>query len=107
MIEYKGIGSLGKKGGYRSVWRKEKMTVWIYVLGGVLIALAVFLSIIIAKQSGKEEGLSGTIVGSSESYFGKNKGANKNAILAKLTIIGSVLLVLVSAALMVLVKIAL
>ena len=82
-------------------------SVWIYLLGGILIALAIFLSVIITKQSGKEEGLSGTIVGSSESYFGKNKGANKNAILAKLTIIGSVSLVVISAVLMVLVKIAL
>ena len=81
--------------------------VWIYLLGSVIIALAVFLSVVIAKQSGKEEGLSGTIVGSSESYFGKNKGANKNAILAKLTIIGSVLLVVASAVLMILVKISL
>ena len=80
---------------------------WIYFLGSIIIALAVFLSVVIAKQSGKEEGLSGTIVGSSESYFGKNKGANKNAILAKLTIIGSILLVVVSAVLMILVKISL
>lgn len=77
----------------------------IYVLGGLIIALAIFLSIVIAKQSGKEEGLSGTIVGGSESYFGKNKGADKNAILAKLTIVGSILLVVASAALMILVKI--
>ncbi len=80
--------------------------VWIYLLGGIIIALAVFLSVVIAKQSGKEEGLSGTIVGSSESYFGKNKGANKNAILAKLTIIGSIVLVVASAVLMILVKIS-
>ena len=80
-------------------------TAVIYVLGGILIALAVFLSIIIAKQSGKEEGLSGTIVGNKDSYFGKNKGGNKDAILAKLTIAVSVLLVLIAAALLVLVKI--
>ena len=79
---------------------------WIYVIGSFMIALAIFLSVIIAKQSGKEEGLSGTIVGSSESYFGKNKGANKNAILAKLTIIGSAALVVLSATLMILVKIS-
>ena len=78
----------------------------IYILGGLIIALAIFLSIVIAKQSGKEEGLSGTIVGGSESYFGKNKGTDKNAVLAKLTIIGSILLVVVSAALMILVKIS-
>lgn len=81
-------------------------SVWIYLLGGLIIALAIALSIVIAMQSGKEEGLSGTIVGSSESYFGKNKGAGKNAVLAKLTIIGSILLVVASAVLMVLVKIS-
>ncbi len=81
-------------------------SVWIYLLGGLIIALAIFLSVLISMQSGKEEGLSGTIVGSSESYFGKNKGAGKNAILSKLTIIGSILLVLASATLMILVKIS-
>ena len=79
-------------------------TAVIYVLGGILIALAIVLSIMIAKQSGKEEGLSGTIVGNSESYFGKNKGGNKDAILSKLTIVFSVLLVVVAAALLVFVK---
>ena len=81
-------------------------SVWIYLIGGLIIALAVVLSVLIAMQSGKEEGLSGTIVGSSESYFGKNKGAGKNAILAKATIVGSVLLAVASAVLMVLVKIS-
>lgn len=79
---------------------------WVYVLGGILIALAIFLTIVIAKQSGKEEGLSGTIVGNSESFLGKNKKAGKDATLVKLTIVGSVLLVAVSVALLVIVKFA-
>lgn len=78
--------------------------VWTWVLGVILVVLSVFLAIIIAKQTGKEEGLSGTIVGNSETYFGKNKGGNKDAILSKLTIIGSVLLVILVFVLVIIVK---
>ena len=78
--------------------------VWTWVLGVILVVLSVFLAVIIAKQTGKEEGLSGTIVGNSETYFGKNKGGNKDAILSKLTIIGSVLLVILVFVLVIIVK---
>ena len=78
--------------------------VWTWILGVTLVVLAVFLAVIIAKQTGKEEGLSGTIVGNSETYFGKNRGGNKDAILSKLTIIGSVLLVILVFVLVIIVK---
>ena len=78
--------------------------VWTWVLGVILVVLSVFLAVIIAKQTGKEEGLSGTIVGNSETYFGKNRGGNKDAILSKLTIIGSVLLVILVFVLVIIVK---
>ncbi|MBO4309112.1 MAG: preprotein translocase subunit SecG [Clostridia bacterium] len=78
--------------------------VWTWVLGVILVVLAVFLAIVIAKQAGKEKGLSGTIVGNSDSYFGKNRGGDKDAILARLTIIGSVLLVILVSVLVIIVK---
>lgn len=78
--------------------------VWTWVLGILLVVLTAFLAFVIMKQSGKEGGLSGTIVGNSETYFGKNRGGDKDAMYARLTIIGSVLLVIVVAVLVVVVK---
>ena len=77
--------------------------IWTWVLGVILVVLAVFLAVVIAKQSGKENGLSGTIVGNSETYFGKNRGGDKDAILSRLTIIGSVLLVILVSVLVIIV----
>ncbi len=78
--------------------------IWTWVLGSILVALALFLAFVIAKQPGKEGGLSGTIVGNSETYFGKNKGGDKEAIYARLTIIGSVIFVILIAVLVIVVK---
>ncbi len=62
-----------------------------YVLGGVLIAMAIFLVIIVLAQSGKEKGLSGSISGGSDTYFGKNKGRSMDKILSRLTTVGAIL----------------
>ena len=78
-----------------------------YILGGVLIALSIFLVIIVLMQSGKEKGLSGTISGgSTETYFGKSGGNSKEKRLSTLTIIGSAVFVVVAIALTILVTIA-
>ena len=78
--------------------------IWTWVLGITLVVLAVFLAIVIAKQSGKENGLSGTIVGNADTYYGKNRGGDKEAIYAKLTVIGSVLMVILVSVLVIIVK---
>ena len=70
-----------------------------YILGGVLIAVALVLVILVAMQSGKEKGLSGSIAGGSESYFGKSKAGDKDARRAKITIVLSVILVILVAVL--------
>ena len=67
-----------------------------YVIGGLLIALAIALTVIILMQTGKDRKLSGAITGSSETYFGKSGGASKDKILSKLTIVGSVLFVVLA-----------
>ena len=72
----------------------------VYVLGSILIALTVFLVVLILKQTGKERGLSGTITGgSSDTFFGKSGGDSKDKLLARLTIIGSILFVGITVAL--------
>ena len=56
-----------------------------YILGGILIALAIFLVIVVLAQSGKDTRLSGTIAGGSETYYGKSKGRNRDKLLARVT----------------------
>ncbi len=80
--------------------------VWQYVLGSILLVLAIALVIIVLQQTGKEKGLSGTIAGGSDTYFGKSGGNSKEKILTKLTIIGSALFVVVAIALTILVVVA-
>ncbi len=72
---------------------KTQMTLQ-YVFGSILIVLAIALVVLVLKQSGKGEGLSGTLVGSaSDSYYGKNQGKTLDKLLAKLTVIGSAVFV--------------
>ena len=72
------------------------------VLGLVLIALAAVLVVLVLKQSGKEQGLSGTIAGSAETYFGKNQGQSADKKLSKATIVLTVLIVIITVALTIL-----
>ena len=75
-----------------------------YIIGGVLIALAVALVALILMQTGKDKSLSGTIAGgSADTYFGKSGGSTKEKILTRLTIVGSILFVVLSVVLMILI----
>jgi len=49
----------------------------------IIFSLAII--IIILLQSAKSEGLSGSIAGGAETFFGKNKGRTMDAILSKYT----------------------
>ena len=77
------------------------MEVLQYVLGGVLIALAVALTVMVLFQSAKDKRLSGTIAGGAETFFGKTKGTSIDKLLSKLTVVVSALLVLCTIALVV------
>ena len=77
------------------------MEVLQYVLGGVLIALAVALTVMVLFQSAKDTRLSGTNAGGAETFFGKNKGKSIDKLLSKLTVVVSALLVLCTIALVV------
>ena len=64
------------------------------VIGVILIVAAIFLVIAVLLQSGKDKKLSGAIGGtSSDTYYGKNKGSSKDALLNKLTIVVSIVFV--------------
>lgn len=61
------------------------------------IVIAVALIVVVLFQTGKDTGLSGVIGGeSSSSFYGKNKGKTKDAILAKITTVLAVLFLITS-----------
>ena len=72
------------------------------VLGSILVLLAIALVVLVLKQSGKEKGLSGTIAGGAETYFGKNQGQSTDKKLSKATIVLSVLIVIITVSLTIL-----
>ena len=55
------------------------------VFGVVLIVLSIAISALVLLQEGNSQGLSGTIAGGAETFFGKNKGRTMEAKLVKLT----------------------
>ena len=72
------------------------MTTLEIVLGIVLIVLAAVLVVAVLFQSGKEKGLSGSIVGGAESFGGKSKKAKKDAMLNKLTTVLTIVFAVVA-----------
>ena len=55
------------------------------------LVLSVVLTIIILMQEGKDSGLSGALTGSADSYWAKNKGRSKDAVIKKFTVFLAVL----------------
>ena len=64
----------------------------------VQIIITVALIITVLMQSGKTQGLSGSIAGGAETFFGKNKGRTLDGILSKVTSVLAVLFVISSIA---------
>lgn len=52
--------------------------------GAVLLVISIFLIVVIMLQESKRSGI-GVVTGMSDSYFGKNSGRTKEAMLARLT----------------------
>lgn len=66
------------------------------ILGAVVIVLAVVVMVIVMIQQGKNDGLGAMAGGSAmdaESYYNKNKNKTKDALLNKITVVASILLV--------------
>ena len=75
----------------------------IYILGGLLMALSIALIVLVLFQSGKDKGLSGTIAGGAETFFGKSKGNTMDKWLSKATIAVSVVIVVLVISLVILI----
>ena len=82
------------------VWRLREMTAVQIVFGIVLILLALAIIFLVLVQESNQQGLSGAISGgSSESFFGKNKGRTdeaKKAFLTKILAVVFMVLALVT-----------
>ena len=63
-----------------------------YVMGSALVALALALVLLVLAQSGKDNGLSGSISGgTTDTYYGQNKGRSRDKLLARLTVVVTIL----------------
>ena len=60
----------------------------------ILIAFGLVATVLF--QSSKSQGLSGSIAGGAETFFGKNKGKTMDGVLAKLTVVLAILFVVTS-----------
>ncbi len=70
------------------------MLVLQYVLGIALIVMALALVVLVLLQSSKDKSLSGSIAGgSSDTYYGQNKGRSRDKLLARATLVVSILFV--------------
>ncbi len=67
------------------------MTALKYVIVGIQIVLSLILVVVVLFQHGSQRGLSGSIAGGAETFFGKNKGRTIDAKLKKWTAIVAVL----------------
>lgn len=75
------------------------MTTSQIVLAVVMILASLFLTITILMQSGARQGMSGTISGGAETFFGSGKAKGMDAMLNKLTIVVAIIFVILAIAL--------
>lgn len=69
------------------------------LLIAIYSVVAVLLTILTLMQSKEDEGVSGTIVGGSDSFYEKNKGRTAEGKLKKFTVILAILFVILAIAL--------
>lgn len=67
------------------------------ILEIVFIIVCIALTIIVLMQEGKSAGLTGSISGIADTYWGKNKGRSVEGTLEKLTKLLAVLLIVLAA----------
>ena len=61
-----------------------------YVLMAILLLSAIFIIVAVIFQKSADEGLSGTIAGGNETFYGKEKAAHGEKKLFKLTLIACI-----------------
>jgi preprotein translocase subunit SecG len=68
----------------------EIMLVIEYVLLVLLLVSAAFIVVAVILQQSNEDGLSGTIAGGSETFYGKDKSSNTDRALYRWTLIAAI-----------------
>ena len=81
------------------------MTAFEYILGAALILVAVALLIIVLFQKDRASSGANAFEANNESFYGKNSGRSKSAIMQKLTVILAIVLVVITIAINVVVSI--
>ncbi|MDD5936502.1 MAG: preprotein translocase subunit SecG [Clostridiales bacterium] len=66
------------------------------VLTVVFVLICLGLIVVVLMQEGKSAGLSGSINGVADTYWGKNKGRSMEGALNKITIVLAVLFVVIA-----------
>ena len=67
------------------------------VLDIIFVIICIALTIIVLMQEGKAAGLTGSISGMADTYWGKNKGRSMEGALEKITKVLAVLLIVLAA----------
>ena len=71
---------------------------WLRTIVTILYVLVcIALSVVVLMQEGKQAGLSGSISGAPESYWGKNKGRSMEGALEKGTRVLAIVFMVISA----------
>lgn len=66
------------------------------VLSIIFVIISITITIIVLMQEGKQAGLSGSVSGMADSYWGKNKGRSVEGKLEKVTTILGVLFIVIA-----------
>ncbi len=72
------------------------MSVWAIIVNIIYLLICLVIIAIVLLQAGRSAGISGSIAGGAETFFGKNKGRAYEAILSKYTGWVAILFVIVS-----------
>ena len=78
---------------FKEFWYRKDIKME-YVLIALLLISALFIVVAVIFQDSNEGGLSGTISGKSDTYYGKDKSTHKNRVLYKWTLIFAVVFAL-------------
>ena len=71
---------------------------WLHTIVPIFdVLVCIALSVVVLMQEGKQAGLSGSISGAAESYWGKNKGRSMEGALEKGTRVLAIVFMVISA----------
>ncbi len=63
----------------------------------VFILVAIALAVLVLKQEGKENGFTGSLTGTVDSYWSRNKKHSKEAVIQRVTAILGALFIIIAA----------